>query len=94
MGIIPIYFNRDLGVACPHLIDVRPPTQLVAQLEIKVILKYAPYLTKSNLGYIPAEVYPGLQLLTLLHGTSEYLKICDPCVDVMAYARSRIYHMF
>jgi len=91
MSIIPVYFNRDLGISCPHLIDIRPPTQLVAQLEIKIILKYAPYFTKGNLGYVPVEVYPGLQLLTLLHGTSEYLKICNPCVDTIAYAQRRIY---
>jgi hypothetical protein len=90
MGIIPIYFHRDFGAACPHLIDIRPPTQLVAQLEIKVILKYSPYLTDSNLGYIPS-VYSGLQLLTLLHGTPEYLKLCNPCVDVIAYTNRRIY---
>lgn len=90
MGIIPLYFNRDLGVACPHLIDTRPPTLLVAQLEIKVILKYTPYLTSSSLGYIPG-VYSGVQLLTLLYGTSEYLKLCNPCVDVIAYTNERIY---
>lgn len=85
MSIIPIYFNKNLGISCPHLIDIRPPTQLVAQLEIRVILKYAPYFREGNLGYLPSGAYPGIQLLTLLHGTPEYLKICNPCVDVISY---------
>ena len=94
MGIIPIYFNKNSGIACPHLIDTRPPSELVAQLEIRVILKYTPYLTKSCLGYLPAAVYPGVQLLTILHGTSSYLKICNLCVDVMAYTNRQLYHLF
>lgn len=94
MGVIPVYFNREIGAACPHLIDLQPPTQLVAQLEIKIILKYTPYLTGSNLGYIPSGVYPGLQLLTLLHGTSEYLKLCNPCVDTIVCTNRRIYPLF
>ena len=90
---IPIYFHRDVGISCPHLINIEPPTQLVAQLELRIILKYAPYLNDSSLGYIPREIYPGLQLLSLLHGTPEYLRICNPCVDLIDYAYDKVYSL-
>ena len=93
MSIIPIYFHREIGIACPHLIDINPPTQLVAQLEIRIILKYAPWLSDSNLAYIPPRVYPGLQLLSLLHGTPEHLRICNPCVDLISFAYDKIYSL-